>query len=312
MTTSHRCGYVALIGRPNAGKSTLLNQILGSKLAITSAKPQTTRNRIVGVHSDPEMQAIFVDTPGIHQAWTELNRSMVEVATRAIAEVDVVCWIEDMALLASRLMDPTQQLLDPIGEDIATAVADCGKPVIFVANKMDVIDKPLVLPVIDAIRSRVPLLAAIPLSALTGDGTADLLLQLREQLPVHPPLFPEEHWTEATERFLVSELIREKIFQLLDQEVPYATFVEIESFDEEARETEDIVRIHAAIIVERQSQKGIVIGKGGAMLGRIGTGARLEAERLLGCRVFLKLFVKVVPDWTRTARGLKRVGFEPG
>lgn len=307
MNEGFKCGYVALIGRPNAGKSTLLNAILGSKLAITSAKPQTTRNRIAGIHTDETMQVILVDTPGIHDAWTELNKVMVNAAMAALDEVDVVLWVGDMTVLARRV-EEEEDILDGLESHIAEQLL--GKRVIFVANKMDVVPKLLVLPVIAAIQERVPLLAAVPISALTSDGVDRLTDQIRDELPEHPPMFPEDEWAQVSERFLVAEIIREKLFHLTEQEVPYSCAVEIERFDETDRYTEGITRIYAKIMVERGSQKGIVIGKRGEMLKRIGTLARRELQEVLECRVYLELFVKVERDWTKTKRGLRRVGFE--
>jgi len=307
--TDFKCGYAALIGRPNAGKSTLLNQVLGSKLAITSAKPQTTRNRIRGIYNDAHTQIVLVDTPGIHRAWTELNKSMVGRAMKAIEEVDVVCWIGDMTVLARRA-ESGEPVLDELAEEIAAALEASGQRIVLAANKMDVVPKPLVLPVIAAFSERLDLAAAVPISALTGDGVPELIDELRQVLPDHPPYFDPEQWTEHSERFLVGEIIREKIIHLTEQEVPYSTFVEIEKFDEEERENRSLVRIYAKIVVERPSQKGIVIGKGGEMLKRIGTMARKEIQRVLGCRVYLELFVKVERNWTRTQRGLRKVGFE--
>ncbi len=304
-----KCGTVALIGEPNAGKSTLLNQVLGEKLAITSAKPQTTRNRIVGIHNDDACQIVLFDTPGIHKAWTELNKSMVRRALDAIHEVDAVCWLGDMTVLARRV-EAGEPLLDALGEEIADTLVAAGRPVVFAANKMDLVPKPLVLPVIEALTQRVPLAAAVPISALTGDGVDALVGELRSLMPIHPPLFPVEHWTEASERFLAAEIIREKIIHLTEQEIPYSTFVEIEKFDEEERDTQGMVRIFAKIVVERPTQKGIVIGKGGEMLKRIGTMARQEIQKVLGCRVYLELFVAVERDWTRSTKGLRKVGFE--
>lgn len=311
--SAYRSGTIGLIGRPNAGKSTLLNRVLGSKLAITSSKPQTTRHRIVGVLTDteaePHLQAVFIDTPGIHKAWTELNKAMVERAASALQDADVACWVEDMSILARRA-EQGEPVLDELAEEVAAALEASGKPVVFLANKVDVVPKPYLLPVIEAVSQRLPIRAAIPLSALTGDGVPELLRFLRAALPEQEPMFPEDHWTDATERFLAAEIIREKIFHLTEQEVPYSTFVEIDKFDETERETEGKVRILATIVVERPSQKGIVIGKGGEMLKRIGTLARKELNELLECRVHLELFVKVERDWTRSAKGLRRVGFQ--
>ncbi len=313
MVSAYRSGTIGLIGRPNAGKSTLLNRVLGSKLAITSSKPQTTRHRIVGVltdtEGDPPIQAVLMDTPGIHKAWTELNKEMVGRAVSALRDADLAFWVEDMTILARRAELGEGPVLDELAEEVATALEASGKPVVLIANKIDVVPKPYLLPVIEAVSKRLTIRAALPISALTGDGLPELLAFLRKNLPEQEAMFPEDHWTDATERFLVAEIIREKIFHLTEQEVPYSTFVEIDKFDETERETEGRVRVLATIVVERPSQKGILIGKGGEMLKRIGTLARKEMNELLEARVHLELFVKVERDWTRTAKGLRRVGF---
>lgn len=305
---SFKTGYVGLIGRPNAGKSTLLNQVLGAKLAITSAKPQTTRNRIAGVHTDERMQAILVDTPGIHKAWNELNKSMVQIAHQALDDVDVVALMVDMTVLGKRA-EKGQSVLDPSLEAICAAIDEVGKPTILLLNKLDVVPAPLVLPVIAELNARLGFVASIPVSALTGDGVPQFLDALADALPEGPPLYPEDQWTQVTERFLVSEIVREKVFHLTKAEIPYSTAVDVLVFDESERESRGLVKIHANIVVERSSQKGIVIGKGGEMLKRIGTLARKELQRVLDCRVHLELFVKVEKDWTRTKRGLTKVGF---
>lgn len=307
-TAPFRCGYVGLFGRPNAGKSTLLNRILGNKLAITSAKPQTTRNRIAGIHSDETMQLILVDTPGLHEAWTELNRNMVDRTLAALSEVDAAAWIGDMTQLAGRV-ERNEPALDALDEQIAERLRASGHPVVFVANKIDVVPHTLLLPVIDAVRQKLPIVAAVPVSALTGDGIPQLLAELRRHLPEGPAAFPPDEWAAVTERFLVAEIIREKVFHLTEQEIPYASHVDVRSFDESERAQRDLVRIYADVVVERESQKGIVIGRGGEMLKRIGTLARKELVELLQCRVYLELHVRVERDWTRTARGLRRVGF---
>lgn len=304
-----RCGYIALLGPPNAGKSTLLNQVLKSKLAITSAKPQTTRNRIVGIHTDETMQAVFLDTPGVHEAWTELNKAMVSRAEAAVSEADVTCWLGDMTAMARRI-EAGHSALDDNDLRVAALLKKASCPVVFVANKVDVVPKELILPVIAAINEQLTPVASVPISALTGDGVAALLEELRSHLPESPLLYPEDEWAQVTERFLVAEIIREKIFHLTAQEVPYSTFIDVVRFDESERETRGLVRLYADVVVERGSQKGIVIGKGGEMLKRIGTLARKELQEVLGCRVYLELFVKVERDWTRTERGLRRVGFE--
>ena len=310
MTQPFRCGYAALVGRPNAGKSTLLNAILGQKLAITSSKPQTTRNRIAGIHTADDFQVVLVDTPGIHEARTELNRAMVRAATSATSDVDVIVWLGDMVSLATRI-ERGDPVLSADDERIATLIERSERPLIFVANKLDVVPHPLVLPVIDAIRTRLPKMkAAVPISALTGDGVPALLGEIKALLPEHPALYPKDAFTELSERFLVAEIVREKIFHFTEQEVPYSCAVDVVKFDETERATRGLVKIYADIVVERPSQKAIVIGKGGEMLKRIGTQARKEAQALLECQVHLALFVKVEAQWSRSQSGLKRVGFQ--
>ena len=303
-----RSGRVALVGQPNAGKSTLMNRLLGQKLAITSAKPQTTRHRLAGVYTDDRVQLELVDTPGIHESWTELNKVMVDRALSALSDADVACWLGDMAVLGHRAK-AGEPVLDPTDEHIAAALVASKRKVVFIANKIDVVNHALTLPVIDAIQTRVPIEAAIPLSALTGDGIPELVKLLTSLVPVGPAQHDPDAWTTIPEKFLVSEMIREKVFHLTEQEIPYITHVEIVQFDESERETREFVRILADVIVERPSQKAIIIGKGGEMLKRIGTLARKEIQEMLGCRVHLELFVKVERDWTRTQSGLRRVGF---
>ena len=308
-TPPFSCGYVALLGCPNAGKSTLLNQVLGSKLAITSSKPQTTRHRIAGIHTDDRMQAVLLDTPGIHDPFTELNKAMVDRALATLSEADVVCFLGDMTELGRRA-ERGEPILSGSEGHIATILDNVTKPVIFVANKIDIIPRPLLLPVLEAVHQRLSPRALVPISALTGDGVDALLAELATALPEGEPLYPADEWAQVTERFLVEEIIREKIFHLTEQEVPYATLVEVRQFDESRRGApKPIIRINADIIVERGTQKGIIIGKGGEMLKRIGTLARRELQEVLGCRVHLELFVKVERDWTRTAKGLRKVGF---
>lgn len=307
--TEFRAGTVALLGRPNAGKSTLMNRILGTKLAITSPKPQTTRHRILGVHSTDTYQAVLLDTPGLHRAWNALNKALVRAARDAVEQADVICYLEDMGLIAKRFRQG-KPLLDKATQAVADLVESSGRPAIFVANKMDRVPAEVALPAIEAVSEAMPLHAAVPISASTGDGVELLLEQIRTALPPGPPLFPPDHWTDATERFLVSEIVREKLFLHTRKEVPYATHVEVETFDESERDSRGLVRIFARIHVERPAQKGIVIGKGGQMLKKIGTLARKELEEVLGCKVHLELFVGVTEDWTRSDKGLRRVGFD--
>lgn len=308
--TDFRAGYAALVGRPNAGKSTLLNQILGMKLAITSPKPQTTRNRIAGVHTTDDQQIVLIDTPGLHEAWTALNQAMVRSATSAISDADVVLWVTDLGHHGA-LLNRKQAVLDADDQAIIALLNRSGRPVIVVVNKVDAHPPVVALPVIEAIRDQLPKMrAAIPISAKTGDGVPTLLAEVRATLPAHPKLYPDDQWTQLSERFLVAEIVREKLFHLTEQEVPYACAVEVLQFDESERESKGLVKILADIIVERPAQKGIVIGKGGAMLKKVGTQARTDIEAMLGCKCYLELFVKVERDWSKTANGLHRVGFE--
>jgi len=303
-----RCGYVGLVGRPNAGKSTLLNRLLGAKLAITSAKPQTTRNRVAGVHTDQRMQAVLVDTPGVHSGWTELNKEMVGCAYGVLAEVDLVCWVMDVNVLRERITR-TGACLGEAERELAERIKRSGSQLVVAVNKLDTISTPEVLPVLEHIARELSPTAAVPISAKEG-VSCDLLLEAFYQaLPLGAALYPEDEWAQVTERFMVSELIREQLFLRLDQELPYATFVDVIQFDESKRETKGLIRIFADILVERSSQKGIVIGKGGQMLKGIGSAARKELQPLLDSKVYLELRVKVVPDWSRSVRGLRRVGF---
>lgn len=309
MSSTHRAGYVGIVGRPNAGKSTFLNKVLGQKLSITSRKPQTTRNRVVGIHNTDQVQAILVDTPGHHEAWTELNKRMVKVAEDTLADVDAVLMVVDLVPAVHQAR--AGNAIRSAGEDaLLQLAAAAGHPVVLALNKIDVIDPAWALPVIEAWRERHPFHAVIPCSALTGDGVDRVMGTLEGLLPEHPPFFPKDQATDASERFVVAELIREKAFHLLEAELPYAVAVEIEEFDESQREGErPRVRILARVLVERPSQKPIVIGRGGQMLKRIGTLARQDIQRLLSASVHLELFVRVEPDWTRRGRVLDELGY---
>ena len=287
---STHTGTVALVGRPNAGKSTLLNRLVGARIAAVSSKPQTTRTRIMGVVNAPGLQAVLVDTPGLHGPRSELNRRMVASAEAAMDEVDLLCWIVD----ATR----------PHDEELAARFA--GRKLVVALNKVDVVDdKRLLLPLIATYAMSG---VVVPLSALTGDGTQPLLDEWRNHLPLGEPLYPEDHLTDAREKDIAGELIREQLFTACGQEIPYVAAVEIEKFDESGREA-GRVTIFAKIYVEKPSQKAIVIGAGGKMVKRIGTGARKQIEALLGCKVDLRLFVVVEPDWTRNPRLLRELGY---
>lgn len=302
---THRMGTVALVGAPNAGKSTLLNGILGQRLAITSSKPQTTRDRIVGIHNVPGAQMILVDTPGLHTARSELNRMMVRRALGALSECDVALWVVD-GVGAARRAESGQPPLDSTHEHVANALADAGRPAVIALNKIDVVPRLLLLPVIAALSERTGA-EVMPVSGLTGDGVEGLLQLVASGLPEGAARFDPDDWTPLSERFLAAEIIREKVFRMTEQEVPYAVAVVVNAFDESER-NENKVRVQADLVVERDSQKGILIGKGGEMLKRIGTAARKDLVDLLGARVHLELFVRVERDWAHDARGLRRLG----
>ncbi|MHC1741940.1 MAG: GTPase Era [Syntrophobacteraceae bacterium] len=295
----HRCGYVALIGAPNAGKSTLLNQLLQEKISITASKPQTTRNRIMGVLTRPTSQMILVDTPGIHQARDTFNRTMVDYALEALKDVDLICF----------LIEPQAAQRD-INRQIVKHLRACSAPVILVVNKVDLLaDKSRLLPIIDEYRQQLDFAAVVPLSALSGDGTDRLIQELELRLPEGPPFYPEDTLTDLSERFLVAELIREKVFHLAQQEVPYAVAVTIDQFKEESKAKG--TTIEATIHVERSSQKAIIIGKGGKMLKEIGIQARRDIEHLLDRHVYLGLFVRVQKNWRQDRRMLMELGYPP-
>lgn len=293
---SFRSGFAAIIGRPNVGKSTLLNQILGEKVVITSDKPQTTRNRIQGIHNEPGAQIIFVDTPGVHPARSRLNRSMMDAALSAVKGVDVVLLLVDATTFASER-----------DEFLLKILADISVPVILVVNKIDLVPKEKLLAGLGAYSQLYPFREIIPLSAATGDGVPLLVKLVSDLLPVGVPYFPDDILTDVPERFIVAEMVREKVFRQTRDEIPYATAVVVDSFTER---DDGLVAISATILVERDSQKGIIIGKRGAMLKKIGSQARTEIERLLGTRVFLELFVKVSSGWREDRQMLRELGYE--
>jgi len=291
-----RSGFVSIIGRPNVGKSTLLNRILGEKIVITSDKPQTTRNRIKGIHNIPGGQIVFIDTPGIHRATSLLNRYMVDEAQASIREVDLVLFLTEA--------DSAEQRREA---QILELLAAARAPVILVLNKIDLVAKETLLERISAFSALYPFREIVPVSALSGDGVERLVECVAKYLPEGPLYFPDDILTDLPERFIVAEIIREKVFRLTHDEIPYYTAIEIESFKERP---DGLVAIAAAINVERDSQKGIIIGKKGAMLKKIGTEARREIEQFLDTRVFLELFVKVRRDWSEDRLALKEMGYE--
>jgi GTP-binding protein Era len=311
--TTHRSGFVALAGRPNAGKSTLLNHVLGAHLAITSDKPQTTRNRIVGIHTTEEMQAVLVDTPGLHKAQSRLNRALVDVATAALSEADLTCWVVDAVPLTRNAEKAPDRSPFPRGlTHVAHTLTENSRgPLVVALNKVDRCHRAWLLPVMAAFARDFPEILVVPVSAKTGIGVDTLVDKWREHLPLAPPMYPADQWTEASERFLVAELVREQLFRLTRQEVPYSTAVELEKF-EEGPPTADggrgRIHIYCRILVERPGQKGIVIGKGGSMLRDIGQRARANISELLDARVHLELHVSVKEGWSESPYMLHELG----
>ena len=297
MNQSFKSGFVTLIGRPNVGKSTLMNRLIGQKIAITSKKPQTTRNRIQTVYTDEEKgQIVFLDTPGIHKAKNKLGEYMVNVAERTLNEVDVVLW----------LVEPTNYI--GAGEQhILEKLRRVKTPVILVINKTDMVKKEEILSYIDTYRKEYDFAVIVPLSALRGQNTEILVDLIFKYLPYGPMFYDEDTITDQPERQIVAELIREKALHALSEEIPHGIAVTIERMKE--RENGKLIDIDATIICERDSHKGIIIGKGGNMLKKIGTNARYEIERLLDSKVNLKLWVKVKKDWRDSDFLIKNFGY---
>jgi len=294
--TSH-AGYVAFIGRPNAGKSTLLNRLVGQKIAAVSDKPQTTRFRIQGVLTKPEGQIVFVDTPGVHQPGYELNRRMMAAVQEALLGVDLVCLMRDASVSTG---NGDRFVLD--------LVKQSEKPALLLLNKIDKLeDKASLLPLIDWYRTQYEWREVIPISALKEEMTGELVESCLRQLPEGEPIFSADELTDQTLRSLAAEIVREKVLQVTGDEIPYVTAVVTERF-EEVRE--DFARIYCVIVVERQSQKKIIIGRGASRLKEIGIRARRDIEKLLGHRCHLELFVKVEEDWRNSARLLAEFGLE--
>ncbi len=295
--SSFRSGFVSIIGRPNVGKSTLLNRILGQKIAITTDKPQTTRNRILGIHNLADGQVLFLDTPGIHRGKGSLNRYMVDQAISACSDVDAILFLVEAT---DRPGGGDDYILDILGR---------GKvPVVLVINKIDLVPKPELLALIDSYSRRFSFHAIIPASGLTGDGVARILETVLPMLPEGPRYYPEDMITDLPERFIAAEMIREQVLKQTRDEIPYGVAVTVEGFSEQPEK--NLVVIQAVIFVERDSHKGILLGKQGARIRSLGKAARLEIERFLGTRVFLELFVKVQKNWTQSARMLKELGYE--
>jgi GTP-binding protein Era len=290
-----KAGYASFIGRPNAGKSTLLNTIVGAKVAIVSDKPQTTRQRILAAKNYPEGQIVFVDTPGIHRPLHRLNVRMVDAAVDTLREVDVVALVFDASTRPGRGDEYVSGLLKHIKA-----------PVVLVLNKIDLIPKTKLLPLIERARTWHDFAAVVPVSALTGDGIDRLERELLGHLPEGDPLYPADFLTDLPERSLVAETVREKLLQHTRAELPFSTAVTVDKFDEEDRGR--MLRLYCTIYVEQESQKGIVIGRGGEMLKRIGTEARQDLEAFFETKVFLDLRVKVNADWRDNDRVLDDLG----
>ncbi len=290
-----RSGYVSLTGRPNVGKSTLLNTIIGEKVSIVTPKPQTTRNRLVGIKTLHDAQIIFIDTPGIHKPKHKLGELIVAEAHKAAAEVDIVLF----------MVEP--ELPGPGDKHIVTMLDDLHKPVFLVINKVDTRKKPQLLPVIDAYSGLYTFREIIPVSALKGDGIDLLLNNIVQYLPEGPKYYPDDIMTDQIERFMAAERVREKVMQQTEEEIPHSAATEVVQWYERK---DGVVFITVNIYVERKGQKGIIIGKDGARLKAIGTAARLEIEQLLGAKVFLELWVKIKRDWRSDSRFLSELGFK--
>ncbi len=292
---NYRSGYVAIIGRPNVGKSTLLNYILGFHLSITSKKPQTTQHRLLGIKTTASAQAVYIDTPGLHQKYKgAIHRYMNKEAINTLQDVDVIVFVVD----GVKLTQEDEYALD--------LLAGCNQPIILAVNKIDKIgNKEILLPFIEKLSKRLNFSHILPVSAAKGKNIAQLEQHIEQHLHLSPPYFPQEQITDKSDRFLAAELIREKLMRLLGQEVPYAVAVEVEAFEEEPA----IIKIAAIIWVERSNQKSIIIGNKGQQLKEVGKQARISMERLYDKKVFLKLWVKVKDGWSDDERALKSLGY---
>ena len=291
-----KSGFIGIIGRPNVGKSTLLNRVIGEKIAITTPKPQTTRNRIMGIKNLDDGQLIFVDTPGLHKASSPLNQYMVTAAMDTFRSADILLLIAEAP---AGLHHGDRMIMNSL-EKIRL-------PVILAINKIDKVQKTEVLPVIDAFQQLFSFVDIIPISALTGDGVTILIEQIQKLLPEGPCYFPEDMMTDSTERFIAAEIIREKITLLTHQEIPYETAVVVDLFKE--IEEKNLIRIQATINVAKDSQKGILIGKKASMLKEIGKRSRLDMEKFFAARVYLELFVRVKKDWLHDPKMLREFGY---
>jgi GTP-binding protein Era len=292
-----KSGFVSLVGRPNAGKSTLLNRIVGSKLAIVSDKPQTTRHRIVGVKNYPDGQIVFTDTPGIHRPLHRMNVRMVDMAVETARQADLIGLVRDVGAAPGS------------GDEFVNeALSKLGVPVVLVLNKVDLIAKPKLLPMIDRARSAFPFADIVPVSALDGANVDRLERVLLEHLPEGEPLYPRDYVTDQPERFFVAEIVREKVLQSTRAELPFSTAVVVDRFEEP--DDKGLMRLYCSILVERESQKPILVGRRGEMIKHIGTAARIDLERFFQSRVYLDLLVKVRSDWREDDRVLDEIGIK--
>ena len=295
-STEYRSGFVAVAGRPNVGKSTLVNRIVGRELCIVTPKAQTTRHRITAIHTLPQAQMVLQDTPGIHETETALNRAMVAAATKTLQDADVVLFV----------VTPSERI-HPDDMRIRDLIQETRVPCVLAINKIDTVEQSLLLPVIDRYSHVHSFEEIVPVCALDGSGVDELVESLLKLLPTGPPLFPEDDVSDLPVKFFVAEIVREQVTKLTGQEIPYKTAVVVESFKEE----KDRVLIHADIHVEKQSQKKILVGKSGEMIKRIGVAAREKIEEFLGTHVRLELFVKVTENWTRNPRRIEEF-LDPG
>jgi GTP-binding protein Era len=294
-----KSGFVSLVGLPNAGKSTLLNRLVGTKLAIVSDKPQTTRTRILGVRTYPEGQIVFVDTPGIHRPTHRMNVRMVDVAREAMHDVDIVGVVVDVAQKPGGGQEHLLELVTPLDA-----------PVVLVLNKVDLVSKPKLLPVIERWSQAREFAAIVPVSALSGDGVERLERVFLEHLPEGEPLYPDDYLTDQPERFFVAEMVREQVLQHTHAELPFSTAVLVDKFEEAERE-DGLLKLYCTILVERESQKPIIIGRRGDMIKRIGTAAREQLERFFDTKVYLDLHVKVKSEWREDERILDELLNKP-
>jgi GTP-binding protein Era len=291
----HRAGFVALAGRSNVGKSTLLNRLVGEKIAAVSPKPQTTRRRILGIVNRPDAQIILIDTPGLHEPKRLLNQRMVAAARSALADADVVLTVIEAAPVFSGS-----------DRDVLREVEHSSKPLIIAINKIDRVSRDRLIAIADECGKLVPAAEIVPVSALKGENVEELLATISRMLPEGPSLMPDDQFTDQSERTLVAEIVREKLFAEMREEIPFSTAVVVDNFELETERS--LLRISANIIVERESHKGMVIGSGGLQLKKIGQAARLELEQMLGSHIFLQLNVKVEKNWTRDPRKLEEFG----